>query len=205
MATSGTDFFSMGSQFDDPSKVDALSILSLGGSNILGALGDKMFPKIPNYGEALNPFQQSVGDPSATSNLQALLGQRAAGGGPSAAEFLMRGAQDRTASQAAGLARGAAGQGGVAAGSALRQAMNVGAQSNLQNTNAIGAIRANEQISAQQNLAQFLAQIRQQDIERQKAESDAISKAHELQYGAQKEKSGGILGAIGSAIGSLFG
>lgn len=166
-----------------------------------GIFGD--VPEMAGVNSLMAPFGGAVGDPAAQAAFLSSLQAGAAGNGPSAAARMMTAAQDRNAAQAQGIARAQAGMGGVAAGSAMRNAMNYGQQSGLQSQQQIGALRAQEQLSQQQQLGQFLTQLRQQDIDRQKAEAEALARASELQYKPyelETQQQGSILGGAGSAL-----
>jgi hypothetical protein len=84
----------------------------------------------------------------------------ARGQGPSLAQQLLRASQDQAAQQALGLARSSTASPGLA----LRQALQAQTQLNLRGNQQAAQLRAQEQLSALQNLAQVLGQMRQQDI-----------------------------------------
>lgn len=174
----------------------------------LKGMREGMFGEVPgmaSVNDLMAPFGGAVGDPAAQAAFLSQLQQGAQGRGPSAAALMMTSAQDRNAAQAMGMARSQAGMGGVSAGSALRNAMNAGQQSGLQSMQQIGAVRAQEQLAQQQQLGQFLTSLRQQDIERQKAEAEALARSQELQYKPyeiETQQQGAVLGGVGGGLGA---
>ncbi len=95
------------------------------------------------------------------SALAAALAQQAAGQGPSVAQAQLQGALDANQQQALSLAAGARGNTALA----QRNAMLAGSQANLQAGTQMAALRAQEQLSAQQQLAGVLGQQRGMDLE----------------------------------------
>lgn len=110
------------------------------------------------YGKGIGYADQSRGNQMEAARLNYLA---ATGQAPSQAEQLMQGAQDATNQQA--VAQAQAARGGNAA-AATRAAQYQAAQSNLQNSQQMGALRANEMAQARGAYGDVAGQIRQQDL-----------------------------------------
>jgi hypothetical protein len=124
------------------------------------------------------------------ADLQEMMQQRAMGtGGPSAAELMMqRGMQQQIAAGRSA----AASMPGVSPGLAMRTASRREGQAMSDVGQQMGIMRAQEQMAAQQMLANYLQQ------------QDRMRLEQEM-YNAQRRRSGGMLGPILSTGGAIGG
>jgi hypothetical protein len=113
------------------------------------------------FGQQMAEQQRQLEVRDQQGALAQALAQQAAGQGPSVAQAQMRGALDANQQQAMAMAAGARGNTALA----QRNAMNAGSQANLQAGAQMAAMRAQEQLSAQSQLAGVLGQQRGMDLE----------------------------------------
>lgn len=140
------------------------NVLSGGGQRTLDMFGNATgFNQFdPNfYGIDRSAFDPSGMETAQTERLQ----QRALGeGGPSPAELQLMAGLDRTRQQASGMA---ASQRGVSPALAARLAQQFGAQAGTQTNQQAALLRAQEQMGAEQSLAQALQSQRQGRMQRE--------------------------------------